>query len=98
MIDKADKVFYVLLDVENSGTTPLGGPFRLVIDDANITFINNDGETDSGVPYFSLESDTLQAGERETLKIEFERQRARSAENLQHTSLRRRVAGQPVLR
>jgi beta-glucanase (GH16 family) len=89
MIDKANKVFYVLLDVENSGTTPLDGPFRLVIDEASITFINNDGETDSGVPYFSLESDTLQAGERETLKIEFERQRARSAEKKARAAIKR---------
>jgi endo-1,4-beta-xylanase len=65
--DRVNRVLFVYVDIKNTSEETLVGPFRVLIDDATIPVVNNDGLTDTGVPYFMGDEEQLLSGE--TLRV-----------------------------
>lgn len=75
VFDRANRVYVSIVTIANQGETDVSGPLRLLIDNSSIPVSGEDGLSAQGLPYFSLASEQLAAGQIITVKASFELQR-----------------------
>lgn len=76
-LDRANRVFYSHVTIENQNEFAIQGPIRLLVDQASLPVLNYNGLTDQGVPFFELEDELLNANQKVVVRVEFPFQRAR---------------------
>ena len=76
-LDRTNDLFYVNVFIKNTTSSALEGPLRLLVEDANLPVLNNDGVSDEGVPYLNLSIDELAAGRTYRIRVDFQFQRTR---------------------
>ncbi|MFT5313826.1 MAG: hypothetical protein ACI8Z9_002322, partial [Paraglaciecola sp.] len=76
-MDRVNRVYFSVVSIENAGNSNLVGPFRVLIEQATLQVVNNDGETAEGVPYFEFVAGSLAPGEKMSARVDFTLQRSR---------------------
>lgn len=75
--DRVNRVYNSVVTVFNGADEAMAGPFRILITDNSIPLVEADGYTDTGIPYVTIDAETLNAGESLSVNLQFELQRKR---------------------
>jgi subtilisin family serine protease len=75
LLDRKSRLLYSYVTLTNSSSSDIVGDIRLKVANATKPVLNHDGTTDDGQVFFLLTNNTLLAGETETIRVNFPRQR-----------------------
>lgn len=73
--DRVNRVYFVHLDVKNTGDSTLNSPFRVLVDNSTIPVTNQSGNTESGVPFVDITNESITANETVRVRVDFLAQR-----------------------
>ena len=73
--DRVNRVYFVHLDVKNTGGSILNGPFRILIDNSTIPVTRQSGNTESGIPFVEIATESITTNETVRVRVDFLAQR-----------------------
>lgn len=73
--DRVNRVYFVHLDIKNTGDSALSGPFRILIDNSTIPVTRQSGNTESGIPFVDVTNESITANETIRVRVDFLAQR-----------------------
>ena len=76
VFDRINRQYVSTITIQNTGDSALNGPIRIMFDTSSHTLTNASGE-EEGVPYITLDTESLGSGESANVTARFEVKRAR---------------------
>ena len=79
LFDRTNRVYVVNVEIQNNSADDIVGPLRVLVNNATLEVVDEDGVSESGSPYFVVSEASLPAGQSMSVKTTFELRRARLA-------------------